>query len=370
MNDNALPKKLLIVCSYYHPYISGLTFVATKIAEYMAAQGYEVTVLCHSHNPSLKNEEVLNGVRVVRANRLFRINRATFSLDFLLMFWKLNKSADIVNMHLPLPEAGFLSLISRKKAIHTYQCDVDNSHFVMRLISKAIDISSVIAFKRADQIVFTSKDYAENSRLYKHARSKLVVIPNFCEKQSLGYPRYRNSEGTHFGFLGRFTSEKGIKVLLEAFKLNKDSSARLIIAGSSVLAGDSVHDFVVQMASSDSRVLIVSNLSEDDKADFFASIDVFCFPSTNSFEAFGIVQVEALFNGLPVIASNLPGVRTIVENKSYGCIVSPGSVSELAAALNREKLNGPSVSDLQEINRRYSMESALRSYWEAFDAII
>jgi glycosyltransferase involved in cell wall biosynthesis len=364
----AKSKKLLVVCSYYHPYVSGLTIIATKVAEDMVKQGYLVDVLCQKHE-KLPSFEVVNGVNVHRATRILSLNRATFSINFFLKFWRLASSGTIVNLHLPLPEAGVLAAINRGKCVSTYQCDVDNGGIFMRYTAKLIDFSSALAMKRSSCVIFTSHDYAESSRLHKDAREKLCIIPNFIDPQSKGSPTYRSGEGKHFGFLGRFTSEKGISVLVDAFARIQDPEARLLLAGSSNLVGDSILPEIVEKIRSDARVRLLLDISEYEKANFFSSIDVLCFPSTNSFEAFGIVQIEALLSGVPVIASNLPGVRTIVSEKEYGVIVEPGSVDALFEAMLLPGPRRPSPSEIDVIASEFSSRKVLGQYGELFNKI-
>jgi glycosyltransferase involved in cell wall biosynthesis len=239
----------------------------------------------------------------------------------------------------------------------------------MRYTAKLIDFSSALAMKRSSCVIFTSHDYADSSRLHKDAREKLCIIPNFIDPQSKGSPTYRSGEGKHFGFLGRFTSEKGISVLVDAFARIQDPEARLLLAGSSNLVGDSILPGIVEKIRSDARVRLLLDISEYEKANFFSSIDVLCFPSTNSFEAFGIVQIEALLSGVPVIASNLPGVRTIVSEKEYGVIVEPGSVDALFEAMMLPGPRRPSPSEIDVIASEFSSRKVLGQYGELFNKI-
>jgi len=79
----------------------------------------------------------------------------------------------------------------------------------------------------------------------------------------------------------------------------------------------------------------MGRLSESEIADFHASIDVFCLPSTDSLEAFGIVQSEALIAGVPVVASDRPGVRVPVQLAGVGEVVDVHDPEKLASALVR-----------------------------------
>ena len=353
---------VLILCSYYYPYISGLTIIAMEIAEHLASFDLKVTVLCHQHDRNSDRDEVINNVRVVRARKLISLNRATLSFDYFIQFFKLISPKTKINMHLPLPESGLISLLTSNSIVSVYQCDVDNKNGVMKLVSKLMDLSSIIAFIRSDKVVFSSLDYAEHSRLYKFARRKLEIIPNFTKTKYFGKNIFRDGKGKHFGYLGRFTSEKGILILLQAFASLEDSSARLIIAGSTNVAGDSVVEEVIKLAKNDSRVTLLTDIDEVQKVNFFASIDVLCLPSTNSFEAFGIVQLEALFCGVPVIVSDLPGVRSIIKDNEYGLLVDPGSISSLKYALTNNSLRKPSQAEINELKNIYSAEIILNKY--------
>ena len=76
-------------------------------------------------------------------------------------------------------------------------------------------------------------------------------------------------------------------------------------------------------------------LEEQDIADFYTSLSAFVLPSTNSFEAFGIVQVETISAGTPVVASDLPGVRTIIQTTGFGEVAPIADPAGLAAAIER-----------------------------------
>jgi glycosyltransferase involved in cell wall biosynthesis len=82
---------------------------------------------------------------------------------------------------------------------------------------------------------------------------------------------------------------------------------------------------------------------------FYASLDVFVLPSTNSFEAFGIVQLEAMSAGIPVVATNIPGVRTIVQETGFGEIVEPKSPMQIALAIENVLIQTYDVGKIKEL---------------------
>jgi glycosyltransferase involved in cell wall biosynthesis len=359
-------KKILIVCSYYYPYVSGLTYIVTQIAEGMAAKGFQVIVLCHQHDLSLKRIEFLNNVKVVRAKKLFSINRAIVSLDYLITYLKLSSSSSLINLHLPLPEAGLLTLLSNTPKVSTYHCDIDNKGFSMRLFSILMDFSSIVSFFRSKVITFSSLDYANNSRLLNFTTGKIQVVPHFTDFEPSSKKSFKIEGKRNIGYLGRFTSEKGILILIKAFLALEDSDARLLLAGSSKLAGDSVLPKVRKLIANDSRISLYLDLTDEEKKEFYTSLDVFCFPSTNSFESFGIVQLEALLSGTPVISSDLPGVRILAQGKKYGIPVVPGSIESLMWGLKNTELRAPTLEEKLVLQKSYSKFNSLKIYETIF----
>ncbi len=118
-----MSKKLLFILNYYSPYISGITEYVRLLCESLAKKGYNITVLASNH-ANLLYEEVINGVKVIRAPIICKINKGTVSPAFIAMAYRLSKEADIVNLHLPMLESGIIaSLVDKKKLITTYHCD-------------------------------------------------------------------------------------------------------------------------------------------------------------------------------------------------------------------------------------------------------
>lgn len=317
---------LAVVLNYYSPYVSGLTETAREVAEGMAARGWRVGVVAAQHDPTLPAFEVIAGVDVFRAPVMLRIGKGVVSPRFLTMARQLARRSRITNLHLPMLEAGLVAAMAgRIPLISTYQCDVSLSSSVIdRAVVKAIDVSAAAAVRRSRVAVVSSDDYARSSRLAPVLTPKAQEIPPPCRVRPKGEPVFRDGPGPHIGFLGRIVAEKGLDYLARAFRRLDDPTARLLVAGDyERVAGGSVIDAVRAEVAGDSRVHFLGFLPEHTIADFYASLDLFAFPSVNSLEAFGIVQVEAMLAGVPVVASDLPGVRVPVEVTSFGRLVPP-----------------------------------------------
>jgi len=364
-----------VALNYYAPYVSGLTNVARDVAEGLAARGHDVTVVTTQHRSDLPREETRNGVRVLRCPVALRIGKGVISPSFIGTVVREGKKADVVNIHAPMLEAGPIAsrLRAQVPVVMTYQCDIDDSGgLVARVQARVMDTSCGRAADAVAVSVVSSDDYADHSRISRRlSRSRAVIEPG-CMDRSGGAPRYREGQGLHVGFLGRIVEEKGITYLVEGFSALDDPDARLLIGGDfGEIAGGSVIDDVRRAIGDDPRIHLLGFLPDEAIPDFYASLDAFALTSVNSFEAFGIVQVEAMIAGVPAIASDMPGVRQPVLATGFGVIVPPRSPEGITGALT--ELRGLSFDRetlAAEAKRRYGEQSALDRYENLFRDLV
>ena len=366
--------KILIVLNYYTPYISGVTEAARIEAEELAKDpNNTVTVVCSNHD-KLPQEEYINNVRVIRTPVIMKISKGTVSPKFISTVRKLSKENDIVNIHLPMLEAGVIAkVVKSEKLIITYQCDINLPRSILNnFIIKVMDLSHKIAFKKAKRIVVSSLDYANSSRILNDFRNKLEEI---SPPLKLISPTNRERDYNVIGFCGRIVEEKGIDILIKAFELikKKRKNIKLEIAGDyKKIAGGSIYPKLKEYVDKNNikDVTFLGRLSDKELIDFYSSIGVFVLPSINSLEAFGMVQLEAMLCNTPVVASNLPGVRTIVQNTNMGLIAEVKDENDLAKKIievmqNREKY----IKSREEILNKYSTEIIVSKYYNLFKKI-
>jgi glycosyltransferase involved in cell wall biosynthesis len=324
-----------VFLQYYKPHVSGLTNMAAVLAEDAARNGYDVHVHCVA-KAGAGSIEVINGVTVHAYRRSFSLGRGNFSWDFLRAGAHTRRDTGIAHFHLPLPESGaFALLMRRRQMVVTYQCDAPATGVIGTIIARALDLSHRILIRRARVTFTSSQDYADHSRLSRTLRNAGARdIPATSIDRRGGTPRYSIAGRRQIGFLGRPTFEKGIDVLMKAIEQLPDDVLLTLAGPLDGLSDDVGYDRVkLERLIESGRVRSLGFLEEEDVADFYASLDLFVLPSTNSFEAFGIVQVEAISAGTPVVASDLPGVRTIVQNTGFGEIAPVGDADGLARAI-------------------------------------
>jgi glycosyltransferase involved in cell wall biosynthesis len=142
------------------------------------------------------------------------------------------------------------------------------------------------------------------------------------------------------GMVTRFAAEKGVEVLLEALPtvLEKYPNAQVLFAGQyqNVMGEQSYAERLMPLIrkyEEGGYWKFLGNLSQLQLAAFYPNLDVLVVPSLNSTEAFGLVQVEAMMNGVPCVASALPGVRRPVQMHGMGKVTAIGDPYKLAEAL-------------------------------------
>ncbi|GAA0999336.1 glycosyltransferase family 4 protein [Subtercola frigoramans] len=365
---------IVFAVNYYAPYVSGLTEVVRIVAEESAKAGRRVLVIAGRHDSSLPRTEMLNGVDVIRTPVVATIGKGLVSPTFITTVIRYGRNAGVVNLHMPMIESGAIALgLGSVPLVCTYQCDIAlPAGAFNRLQTAVMDVSNRTAMSRSAVIVPSSLDYAHESRLRRWMPdAKLVAIA----PPTHAFPRveatFRETTGLHVGFLGRLVEEKGLESLVAGFRQLPDADARLLIGGDYLkIAGGSVVERVREQMGDDPRIRLLGFLPDAQLPNFYSSLDVFALPSVNSFEAFGIVQVEAMKAGVPSLASDLPGVRTPVEVTGFGRIVPRNNPGAIAAAL-RDLQNSPPdrVAGAAASNAMYSLEKTIGEYLGAFDSV-
>lgn len=383
-DPNAL--NVLIVLTYYRPHTSGLTIYAERLARGLVARGHHVTILTSGYQPRLPKRETIDGVHIVRAPVLFRVSKGVIMPTFGFLAWKAVAAADVVSLHLPQFDAAGVALrgrLLRRPTVLTYHCDLLLPPGAFnRLVNQVVHGMNLLAGRLSHAVVAYTEDFAQHSPYLKRFSDKLRVIPPpiVCPEVSpsgpVAFQRLHNPEGHRpvIGMAARLASEKGVSVLLEAFPriLERYPDARILFAGQyrNVLAEEA---YARQLAPTIRRYeergqwKFLGVLDAVQMASFYPNLDVLVVPSLNSTESFGLVQVEAMLNGVPTVASDLPGVRQPVLQTGMGEIAPIGDAEGLAAAIlkvldQREHY----VRPREEIAARFSLERTLDDYEALF----
>lgn len=369
-------KRVLIVVNYFYPYVSGVSEYARAVAASLAVH-HEVTVLTGKHQRDLLDEELFEGCRVIRAKPLFFLDKGYVSPAFISRFRALARDSQVVNLHLPMLESGLLSLLNSRPLLVTYQCDMALvGSLLSRLAVLGVRLSMRIALMRAQVITVLSKDYALSSPLVRTCQDKLVEVapPNRFYSEEFGTCVRAPDARLICGFVGRFVLEKGIGVIIEAAHLLRDEAVEFWLAGEfkEVAGGSIFGQLKDDIEALGGKVRLLGRLSDDELKNFYREIDVLLLPSTNRFEAFGMVQMEAMTFGATVVTSDMPGVRETVRKTGIGQLCNSGSGRSLADAILRARVERVRVSrkDVRAaVYREFGNERFVAAYLELINKL-
>jgi glycosyltransferase involved in cell wall biosynthesis len=344
--------RILIVLTYYRPHISGLTIYAERLAKALVRRGHQVTVLTSQYLRELPAEEVKDGVRIIRAPVMLRLSKGVVMPTFGLLANRLVLENDAIQLHLPQFDAAGVALrgrMLRKPTVITYHCDLLMPPGALSwLANQAVRVMNNLAAFSTHKIVTYTRDYAEHSSYLNRYLNKLRVIPPPVElpEASNGsisaFAAAHNPQNHHpvIGMAARFATEKGVEILLDAMPriLEVYPQAHFQFAGpyQNILGEEKYFQRLIPRISeyeARGNWRFVGVLNPDQMAAFYPNLDVLVLPSLNSTEAFGLVQIEAMMNGVPSVASDLPGVRQPVLVHGMGKVVPIGDAMGLAEAV-------------------------------------
>lgn len=332
-----------MVLYYYHPYVSGLSVMAKRIAEGLAKQGYEVTVLTSWYDKSLPRREVIQGVTIVRQHVWFRLGKGVIMPTLIPDIIRFARHSDYLNVYLPLAESGIAALlVPKRKIVTTYVCDIYLGHKPYeRFVTFMAMCLMHLQLLRSRVVVALSRDYLEHSKMRHYVSKAVPIYPPVLTDEFLTVnpkplfdPLGIRDDEAKIGFVGRIVYEKGIGYLLGAVPYLESElrDFRVIIVGEyEKLAGGSTKDELDSYITRyPGRILFTGYLNDEDRNRFYSGVDVLVLPSIDPLEAFGMVQVEAMLYGTPVVASNLPGVREVVQKTGYGRISQVRDSADIA----------------------------------------
>lgn len=375
---------LLFLLTYYVPHLSGLTIAARNRAVALVERGHTVTVLCSRHREDLPLEEKVNGVRVLRSPVRWRAGKGVWMPGYGKQLREEAARHDALIQCLPASpvEAWSAARVARNSGtplILDYACDLRLAGGLPSRVIEALALQGHrIAARAAQAIIVSTKDYASSSPFGQRFPSKVRIVPltlslpKVCGEAAKAL-RAEHAPGGEklIGFAGRMASEKGLEVLLAAVERLRHSehragttthAVRLLLAGEAhgVIGEQKYRQRIFRQMEALGDACRVLGVIQPDLSGFYGACDVLVLPSLNRTESFGMVQVEAMACGTPVVASDLPGVRVPVKRTGMGRLFPPGDVRALAEAI-QEVLDRPEPYRFpaEAIEREFAPEKSI-----------
>lgn len=328
---------------YYFPDAGGIESVTSSLAKGATQAGHKVTVVCFKKS-SENNIETIEGVRVLRAPISKLISSQPLSWKYVILCLREAQRANIVHLHAPNMLAALCCLCIGKKTqllVHWHSDVIGKG--LLKHIFKPLE---TYLLKRADRIIATSQIYAESSPTLRPFQSKISVVPigvpepkpvpdNDSDTWNLPAELSTKLNGKQLILaVGRLVPYKGLNVLIEAARHLHDNAV-VVIVGSGPLQDDLMR--TICAANVADRVHLAGRLSDKALHELFNRSSLYCLPSVARSEAFGVVLLEAMAYGLPIVATNIPGsgVPWVNQNGVSGINVPVADPAALANACNQ-----------------------------------
>ncbi len=316
------PPRVLHVCKHYHPVTGGIENVVEQLVT--GVEGVDSRVLTTVRRGRGSVDEV-DGVRVVRAATVGSVKSTPLSPSFPLLLRRERRWADLVHYHLPFPVGPASHLLAGDTPyVVTFHDDIIGKGPVVYpyepVLRRFLD--------GARRIIVTSPNMRDECARIAPYAGKTTVIPLGIEPAS-GPVSPRRPDGRKVLFVGRLVPFKGVDTLVSAMQS---------VTGTLSVVGEGPEREPLERRASEvgvaDRVSFEGYVSENRLDRLYREADVFVLPSVGANESFGIVQLEAMNHGLPVVNTALPtGVPYVSVDGETGRTVEPGDPDALADAV-------------------------------------
>ena len=368
--------RVIQVGKYYYPFMGGIETHLEVLCRGLAGRADVEAVVFNTEARTAR--ESIDGVPVTRCAQLVRV--ASNSVSVAMISELSRREYDILHLHVPNPLGAAAYLTARKPRGHrlviTHHSDIVRQAAMRRLVLPVMRL----LMERADAIVATSPDYVASSDELASFRAKCEVIPYGVDLHRL-QPTAEHlamAEDLRRGLappiilgVGRLIYYKGFDVAVRAMRR---------VRGTLLLVGDgplrkALEALAVEVGVSD-RVRFVGEVHNRALVPYYLASDVFVLPSVARSEAFGIVQLEAMASGLPVVNTELrSGVPFASRHGETGLTVPPGDPDALASALrelggssvNRERYG---VAARARARTEFTSERMVARHWSLYERVL
>lgn len=355
--------RILHLGKFYPPAPGGIESFTAMLARAQVSQGDQVGVLAHAQQRRWRSHERYDGaVRIDECGRWGQLAYAPLSPAFP---WRLQRCIaalrpDVLHIHVPNTSAfAALALPAARRlpwVLHWHaDIPLDSASRALRLAYPFYRPFEQALLARADLVVATSAAYRDASTALAPWRAKTRIVPlalDEAEPRPAAAALWPDGKRRLLA-VGRLSYYKGFDVLLRSLEQLPDFALLLVGGGENEAALREQ----IRAAGLQQRVRMTGQVDQPLLDQAYAQAEIFCLPSLDRAEAFGMVLLEAMRAGLPCVASAITGsgVTEVVVPEVTGLLVPPGDAAALAAALQR-------LQQAPELARRWG--EAGRRRWQ------
>ncbi|UCE75133.1 MAG: glycosyltransferase family 4 protein [Methanomassiliicoccales archaeon] len=368
------------VAPYFYPHVGGVESHVLTLSGRLLRNGHEVTVFTSKH-ADLREKDLFQGINIIRSKQVANIFSTPITPSLKKTLAK--EDFDVVHAHTPPPLTSYYAAKACKKKkipfVVTYHCDLELPRITGK-IATAIYQRTLgrYTFNHADRIVVHTRTYGATSRTIWN--SEVAIVPSAVNpirfKEAVDFSditaRHRLEGKRMVLFVGRLVYHKGVDYLIDSAKLTPED-VRFIIVGSGDYLGKLKKR--AREKNVEDKVIFTGNVSFNDIPKYFAACDIFVLPSISRLEAFGLVVLEAMASGKPVIVSTIPGVMELVTDDINGLHTEPMNSEDLANKINY-LLSNPVIRKVmgengrKKVENEYTWDKVVREIEEIYGGVI
>ena len=343
-----------LVCPYSWDFPGGVQNHVRDLAEFLISNGHYVEVLAPATESEDLPDYVVSAGRAISIPYNGAVARVLFGVgaNSRVRSWINDGDFDLLHLHEPaIPSLSLLACWAGEGAmVGTFHAAAKYQKAIFAIgpiLEPVIEkLSARIAVSESARLTLTA-----------HLETDAIVIPNgiYADNYRDG-SSHRQWQGNTIGFLGRFEEDrKGLPVLLDALPIISRfiPDIRVLIAG----PGDSEEVLAKVDPQLRHRVEFLGKISEEDKADFLASVSLYIAPNTGG-ESFGIILAEAMAGGAAVVASDIPAFADVLGHGQYGALFESENSENLAKVI---------IDLLRDETKRKELAAAGKVHAQRFD---
>lgn len=374
--------RVALVSDWYYPKIGGVASHMHHLAIKLKERGHEVAIVTNNRTTGKEEDLEKRGIELIKipgiVSPLLEVN-VTYGLKSSEELNEFLKDFDIVHSHhaftpLALKAVKAGRAMGRATLLTTHSISFAHESKLWEALGFTISLFTDY-LKYPHRIIAVSR--AAKAFIEHFTDVPISIVPNGVDDKRFSPTKEKDKIKAKFGIKGnvvlyvsRMSYRKGPHVLLNAFSKIKD--ATLVMAGS----GEMLPFLKAQakFLGIEDRVVFMGYAPDDLLPEIFKMADIFVLPSVSS-EAFGIVVLEAMASGVPVIATNVGGIPEVLKENEAGLLVPPGNELELRNAiqklLNNEELRKwYGINGRKAVEEKYSWDKVVVEIEKVYEEII
>jgi glycosyltransferase involved in cell wall biosynthesis len=364
--------KILQTPARFYPHIGGVESYVYNLSKELVKMDHDVSVIC-ANEPNA-GDGVADGVKVKRLSYVGKIANTNITPKLPYAIWK--EDFDVIHTHLPTPWSAdwsaIISKIKEKPLVLTYHNNIIGSGFASQIANIYRRTMMKFVLGKADTIIVTNKKQLKFSSVLGDYVEKVKIIPPGVDTQKFKPMKIEKIENSLFflSVLDRFHEYKGLEYLLRALKIVKKEikNVKLRVGG-----GGELTEYYKRISNSlglEDNVDFIGYIPEEKVVEYYNKSELFVLPSTSpQQEGFGIVLLEAMACGVPVVTTDIVGMAEEIENENVGVAVRSIDAESLADAIVAALKNKKSGKNARKLAERYDWGIIAEKISELYSSI-